>query len=85
MTLKEMQSVDIRTVDPATLADIDDVVIKADLPKPEMMADMARQMNGNLYFFKCKRRDGGYTIVQSSFAETTVSATERVESFMRTL
>lgn len=85
MTLEQMKDTDIRAVDPERLVDIADVKINADLPKFERMTDMARQMNGNLYFFKCKRRDGGYTTVKSSFADTAVSLSERMEDYLRTL
>jgi hypothetical protein len=81
-----MRDIDISEVDQAALVDIDDVRINTDLPKHERMADMANQMNGNLYFFKCKRRDGnGYITVKTSFADTPVSLDERMESYMRTL
>ncbi len=86
MTLQQMRDVDLSLVDPATLPDIDSVIINADLPKAERMADMARQMSGNPYLFKCKRRDGGgYIAIKTSFADTAVSIDERMESYMRTL
>lgn len=65
--LKAMQEVDIRTVDPATLRDIQDVHINTNLPKPERMLDFIRHI-GNPYCY----RHGKY-VVKVSFSGTDVT------------
>ncbi len=42
--LRKMAEVDIRTVDPAELVDIEDVHIKAELPKEERIIDYISQI-----------------------------------------
>ena len=83
--LQQMKDIDIRTVDTEALVDIDSVNVNPDLPKYERMTDMAKQMNGNLYCFKCRRKDGGYIAVKSSFLDTAVSLDERMEDYLRTM
>ena len=51
--LDKMKEVDIRTVDPDTLVDIDDVKINTDLPYEERMQDYIRQIK-NPYCYRCK-------------------------------
>lgn len=72
-----MRSIDIRTVDPATLVDIRDTKVDADKPLPERMMDFVRQVR-NPYCFRC-----GDTIVKVSYADTTVTMEERMEGFFR--
>lgn len=74
-----MRSIDIRTVDPATLVDIRDTKVDADKPLPERMMDFVRQVR-NPYCFRC-----GDTIVKVSYADTTVTMEERMEGFFRAL
>ena len=50
-SLEDMQSIDIRTVDPATLRDIQDVAIDRDLPKEERIRSYLRQI-GNPYCYR---------------------------------
>ena len=79
MTLEQMRDVDIRTVDPETLVDINDVVINTELPNPERILDFANQI-GNVYCFKC-----GKLIVKIGYADTPYTIDDRMESYMRML
>ena len=60
--LEEMQEVDIKTVDPESLVDINDVKINTDLPVAERVKDFIRQVK-NPY---CYKNHG--IIVKVSFA-----------------
>ena len=62
--LKEMQSVDIQSVNPKDLVDIDSVTIQKDLPPRERIVDYIRQIK-NPY---CYLSHG--TIIKISFAGT---------------
>lgn len=62
--ISEMRDVNIRTIDPATVKDIDDVNIDTTLPVPDRVASFVRQI-GNPY---CYRSHG--VIVKISFAGT---------------
>ena len=77
--IQYLKDVDIRTIDPAELVDIRDVLIKQDLPKPERMIDFIRQIR-NPYCFKC-----GKIVVKVRFADTDVTLDDRMESYLRTL
>ena len=48
--LKQMAQVDIKTVDPAELVEIESVRIKTDLPQEERITDYIRQI-GNPYCY----------------------------------
>lgn len=74
-----MQSVDIRTVDPAGLIDIKNTKADPDKPLSERMADFIRQIR-NPYCFRC-----GDTIVKVSYSDTEVTMEERMEGFFRAL
>ena len=75
-----MKDIDIRTVDPLQLVDIQTVVIDANLPKRERMIDNARQLGGQPNFFRYKN-----IAVKTSYINTTTSINDRVESHLRTL
>ena len=77
MTLKEF---DIRTVDRAMLVDADTVSVDMDLPIPERMEDMARQMNYAPHYFL-----SGRTLVKVSHIVTDVRLNDRMESWLRTV
>ena len=49
--LRQMAQVDIRTVDPAELVDIEDVRIRTDLPQEERIVDYIRQIR-NPYCYR---------------------------------
>lgn len=48
--LDRLRNVDVRTVDPETLVDIDGVIIRDDLPTEERIMDFVQQI-GNPYCF----------------------------------
>ena len=77
--LDAMRSVDIRTVDPSTLSDINDVNINPDLPFAEKAVEYLRQIK-NAYCFKCEGM-----IVKINHAETTTSFEDCMEGFYRSL
>jgi hypothetical protein len=79
MTLTEMKNVDIRTVSPDSLVDVSGVSVDMDLPKIERMLEFAGKVK-NPYCFK-----SGKIIVKVSFADTSVTMDERMESYLRTL
>jgi hypothetical protein len=78
MTLEQMKSVDIRTVDRDSLVDAAGLTIDIDLPKIERMRGVKRYL-GNPYCFKC-----GKVAVKIGYAQTTATIDDRMESFMRT-
>ena len=75
--INEMQSVDIRTVDPAELRDIRDVKVNTALPKRERILDFIRQIK-NPYCY----RHGKY-VVKVSFTDTEVTLEDRMLSYIR--
>jgi len=77
--LAEMQSVDIRTVDPSTLQDIRDVKIDSSLATEQKMVDYLKQIK-NPYCYK-----HGKYIVKISYTEGGGSLNERLESYLRSL
>ena len=78
MTIEEMKEVDVRTVDPDTLVDIDDVAVDASLPREERIRSFLAQIR-NPYCFKC-----GDMVVKISHADTDVTLEERMEHYLRT-
>jgi len=79
MTLEQMKSVDIRTVDINTLKEAGNVTVDMSMPKLKRMGEVERQI-GNLYCFRL-----GRTAVKIGHADTTASVDDRVESLMRTV
>ncbi|MDE7429272.1 MAG: hypothetical protein K2N00_08435, partial [Lachnospiraceae bacterium] len=61
MSLEELKSVDIRTVKPEDVADIQQIKIDGTLPQQEMRKEFIRQV-GNPYCFRV-----GKVIVKSSY------------------
>ena len=78
MTVDEMKSVDIRTVDRDELVDIRDVSIDRTLPKEERVRSFVKQIK-NPYCFRC-----GDVIVKTSFANTETTLEDCVEHYLRT-
>lgn len=76
-TLKQMKEVDINTIDPDTVVDVSEIYIDTNLPVPERIAEYVRQV-GNPYFIKV-----GKVIVKLNFADTTVTANECFERYMK--
>lgn len=77
--LENMKSVDIRTIDPDSLVNIEDAKINTDLPKQERILDYIKQIK-NPYCFKC-----GKVIVKVSFSNTEVTLEDRLEGYLMTL
>ena len=75
--LKAMQAVDVRTVDPATLRDIRDVTVNADLPKRERILDFIRQI-GNPYCY----RHGKY-VVKVSYSNSGKTMEDCLLAYLR--
>ena len=79
MTLSEMKNIDVRTVDPSTLVDINTVKVNTDLPVEERKKDFIRQIK-NPYCFRC-----GKVVVKMSFADTTATLEDRLENYFKSL
>ena len=62
---QRLKNVDIRTVDPDTVPDIRAVRIDPSLPPAVRIRDVARQMNGNPFVYRC-----GGLLVKTSFDGT---------------
>lgn len=75
--LELLKAVDPRTVDRATLVDIRDISVKDSLPMEERMADFLEQIK-NPYLCKC-----GDIVVQSVFADTHVTLTDRLKQYFK--
>jgi len=78
LTLKQMKNIDIRTIDPDTVVDANEINIDIHLPVSERMKEYARQ-SGNPYFIKV-----GKVIVKMGYSETTTTANECFERYMKT-
>jgi len=79
ITIEEMKSVDIRTVDPSTLVDLRDVVINTDLARDERLIDFVKQIK-NPYCYK-----HGKAIIKVTHADTEASLEDRLESYFLSL
>lgn len=79
MTLEEMRSVDVRTVDRDSLVDVTQVHIDEDLSKEERLKEFVRQVK-NPYCFRV-----GNVVVKNVYSSDGVSLRERFEQFARTL
>jgi len=77
--LEVMKNIDLSTVDPDTLVDINEVVINTDLSREERIADFVRQIK-NPYIYKC-----GKAIVKVSFADTSETLEDKLESYLLSL
>lgn len=62
---EQMKTIDIRTVDPDTVPDIQDIHVDPSLPPAERIREAARQMKGNPFVYRC-----GGILVKTSFAGT---------------
>lgn len=71
-----MQSVDINTVNPEELIDINDVTINRDLPTEERIADFTRQIK-NPYLYRC-----GKAIVKVTFADTEDTLENKLKRYL---
>lgn len=74
-----LKSVDIRTVDPASLVDIRDVVINLDLPIEERLIDFVQQIK-NPFCYKYKR-----ALIKVEHDDTEASLEEKLGSYFMSL
>nr|WP_314464389.1 hypothetical protein [uncultured Clostridium sp.] len=72
-----LRQVDVRTVDPDMLVDINDTKINVKLPKEERILDFIRQIK-NPYCYRC-----GKVVVKISFSDTDATLEDRMESLLR--
>jgi hypothetical protein len=79
INLEDLKSVDIRTIDPNDLVNIEDMKINQDIPKRERILEFIKQIK-NPYCFRC-----GKVIVKVSFSNTEVTLEDRLEGYLMTL
>ena len=79
LDFETMKNIDIRTVNPDTLADIRDVKVNTALGHRERIFDFIRQVR-NPYLYKC-----GKMVVKVSFAETESTLEDKLESYLLSL
>lgn len=77
MDLSALKQVDVRTVSPDKLVDINDIKINTKLPQEERIQDFIRQI-GNPYCYRC-----GKVIVKISFSDTDATLEDRMESLLK--
>lgn len=77
--LEQMKNIDLRTVDPNTLVDINDVEINPKLPVEEKMTEYLRQIK-NPYCYKC----GDY-VIKVGFTDTERTIEDCFEDYLSTL
>ena len=74
-----MKNIDVMTVDPSALVDIQDVEINENMPKTERIIDFIEKMNGNPYLYK-----QGERVVKISFSDTDLTFDEIYADILRT-
>jgi hypothetical protein len=74
-----MRGTDVCTVDPATLVDIQDVIVNTSLPHDDRLLDYLEQIK-NPY---CVRY--GSTVVKLSFSDSAVTMEDRLEKYLMAL
>jgi len=79
LSLDELKGIELMSVDRDSLVDIGDVVIDRNLPQEERIADFIRQIR-NPYLYKC-----GKVIVKVTFADTSETLEDRLESYFASL
>jgi len=79
MTLEEMKSVDVRTVDRDSLVDVTQIHIDESLTKEERLKEFVRQVK-NPYCFRV-----GDVVVKNVYSGDGVSLKERFEQYAGTL
>ena len=75
--LRRMAQVDIRTVNPDELVEIEDVKISGDLSKEDRVLDYIRQIK-NPYCYKC-----GNVVVKVEFSDTDLTLEDCMEHYLR--
>jgi hypothetical protein len=78
--LNAMRGVDVRTVDPAALVDIQDITIDPKLPFMDRALDYLRQCGPNAYCFRC-----GDVTVKIGHSQTERTLSDCVEGFLQSL
>lgn len=76
---EDLKQMDVQSLDRDVLTDIRDVRIDPDLGKEERIADFIMQIK-NPYLFRC-----GNLVVQSVFADTDVTLTDRLKQYFKTV
>jgi len=76
-TLQQMKDIDINDIDPSTVVDASEITIDINLPVQERMAAYVQQI-GNPYFMKV-----GKIIIKMNYSNTTVSANDCFERYMK--
>ena len=76
MSLEELQSVDIRTVKPEDVVDIQQIMIEEGLSQQEKRQEFIRQVK-NPYCFRV-----GKVIVKASYSGNGISLNERFEELV---
>lgn len=76
MSLEELQSVDIRTVKPEDVVDIQQIMIEEGLSQQEKRQEFIRQIK-NPYCFRV-----GKVIVKASYSGNGISLNERFEELV---
>ena len=79
LTAEQLRNVDIRTVDPDTLIDLNDVVINPELTQEERMIEFVRQIK-NPYCYKI-----GKGIIKVGHIDTTASLEDRLFAYFLSL
>ncbi|WFR59205.1 hypothetical protein QA584_09005 [Anaerocolumna sp. AGMB13025] len=77
MDFSALKQVEVRTVNPDTLVDINDIKVNTKLPKEERILDFIRQI-GNPYCYRC-----GKVVVKISFNDTNATLEDRIENLLR--
>ena len=75
--LEEMRNIDVRTVNPATLRDIEDVTVDTSLPKSERLKSYIEQI-GNPYCY----RHGKY-VVKVSYSNSGKTMEDCLLAYLR--
>ena len=79
-TLQDMKNMSIQDVEADSLVEITGVTVDMDMPQPQRMKEVVRQMNGNPYFFRYNK-----LLVKVGYADTPVTFEQRMEDYLRTL
>ena len=79
INLEELSQVDIRTVNPKSLANIRDIEINSDKSTAQKFTDFVSQIH-NPYCFKC-----GNIAVKIGFSDTDVTLENCLEGYFKTL
>ena len=78
MTIEEMRTVDVRTVDRESLVDIKNVEVDLKLPRAERFKSFVEQIK-NPYCYRC-----GDVVVKVGFADTDRTLEDCLEQYIRT-